>query len=182
MYRVKMTKQNIKYYLIIHIIYLKIEEVVIYIYENENDPEKVDDFKFYLLFGIVDDTNNIYDNLQATDNTQLKDNYANSITSSKTNYKLTLLYETQVFRRRTAAIMYINIPDDAELQDEITFSYNNKQFMTLKYGHQDQKNTIIARAKWDGQTISIIHKFDSKVNYQYFIGIFIILDLFEYKH
>ena len=65
-----------------------------YIYENENDPEKVDNFKFYLLFGIVDDTNNIYDNLQATDNTELKDNYANSITSSKTNYKLTLLYET----------------------------------------------------------------------------------------
>lgn len=128
-----------------------------YIYENENDPEKVDNFKFYLLFGIVDDTNNIYDNLQATDNTGLKDNYANSITSSKTNYKLTLLYETQVFRRRTAAIMYINIPDDAELQDVITFSYNNKQFMTLKYAHQDQKHTIIARAKWDGQTISIIH-------------------------
>ena len=128
-----------------------------YIYENENDPEKVDNFKFYLLFGIVDDTNNIYDNLQATDNTELKDNYANSITSSKTNYKLTLLYETQVFRRRTAAIMHINIPDDAELQDVITFSYNNKQFMTLKYAHQDQKNTIIARAKWDGQTISIIH-------------------------
>lgn len=128
-----------------------------YIYENENDPEKVDNFKFYLCFGIVDDTNNIYDNLQATDNTELKDNYANSITSSKTNYKLTLLYETQVFRRRTAAIMYINIPDDAELQDVITFSYNNKQFMTLKYAHQDQKNTIIARAKWDGQTISIIH-------------------------
>ena len=97
-----------------------------YIYENENDPEKVDNFKFYLLFGIVDDTNNIYDNLQATDNTQLKNNYANSITSSKTNYKLTLLYETQVFRRRTAAIMHINIPDDAELQDVITFSYNNK--------------------------------------------------------
>ena len=128
-----------------------------YIYENENDSEKVDNFKFYLLFGIVDDTNNIYDNLQATDNTELKDNYANSITSSKTNYKLTLLYETQVFRRRTAAIMHINIPDDAELQDVITFSYNNKQFMTLKYAHQDQKNTIIARAKWDGQTISIIH-------------------------
>ena len=128
-----------------------------YIYENENDPEKVDNFKFYLLFGIVDDTNNIYDNLQATDNTELKDNYANSITSSKTNYKLTLLYETQVFRRRTAAIMQINIPDDAELQDVITFSYNNKQFMTLKYAHQDQKHTIIARAKWDGQTISIIH-------------------------
>lgn len=128
-----------------------------YIYENENDPEKVNNFKFYLLFGIVDDTNNIYDNLQATDNTELKDNYANSITSSKTNYKLTLLYETSVFRRRTAAIMQINIPDDAELQDVITFSYNNKQFMTLKYAHQDQKNTIIARAKWDGQTISIIH-------------------------
>ena len=128
-----------------------------YIYENENDSEKVDNFKFYLLFGIVDDTNNIYDNLQATDNTELKDNYANLITSSKTNYKLTLLYETQVFRRRTAAIMHINIPDDAELQDVITFSYNNKQFMTLKYAHQDQKNTIIARAKWDGQTISIIH-------------------------
>lgn len=128
-----------------------------YIYENENDPEKVNNFKFYLLFGIVDDTNNIYDNLQATDNTELKDNYANSITSSKTNYKLTLLYETSVFRRRTAAIMQINIPDDAELQDVITFIYNNKQFMTLKYAHQDQKNTIIARAKWDGQTISIIH-------------------------
>lgn len=128
-----------------------------YIYENENDPEKVNNFKFYLLFGIVDDTNNIYDNLQATDNTELKDNYANSITSSKTNYKLTLLYETSVFRRRTAAIMQINIPDDAELQDVITFSYNNKQFMTLKYAHQDQKHTIIARAKWDGQTISIIH-------------------------
>ena len=128
-----------------------------YIYENENDPEKVDNFKFYLLFGIVDDTNNIYDNLQATDNTELKDNYANSITSSKTNYKLTLLYETWVFRRRTAAIMQINIPDDAELQDVITFSYNNKQFMTLKYAHQDQKHTIIARAKWDDQTISIIH-------------------------
>lgn len=128
-----------------------------YIYENENDPEKVNNFMFYLFFGIVDDTNNIYDNLQVTDNTGLKNNYANSITSSKTNYKLTLLYETQVFRRRTAAIMYINIPDDAELQDVITFSYNNKQFMTLKYAHQDQKNTIIARAKWDGQTISIIH-------------------------
>lgn len=53
-----------------------------------------------------------------------------------------------VFRPGTAAIMYIDIPNDAELQDVITFSYNNKQFMTLKYGHQDQENTIIARAKW----------------------------------
>lgn len=128
-----------------------------YIYENENDPEKVDSAKFFLCFGIVDQNGNIYDNLQAINNTELKDNYANSITLSITKYKFNLYYETQVFRPRTAAIMHINIPDDAELQDVITFSYNNKQFMTLKYAHQDQKHTIIARAKWDGSTISIGH-------------------------
>ena len=128
-----------------------------YIYENENDIDANNVGKFFLCFGIVDQNGNIYDNLQATNNTELKDNYANSITSSKTNYKLQLIYETEVYRVGTAAIMHINIPDDAELQDVITFSYNNKQFMTLKYAHQDQKNTIIARAKWDGQTISIIH-------------------------
>lgn len=119
-----------------------------YIYENENDPEKVDYFKFFLCFGIVDQNGNIYGNLQATDNSELKNNYTNLITLSKTNYKLDLYYETQVFRCGTAAIMQIDIPNDAELQDVITFSYNNKQFMTLKYGHQDQENTIIARAKW----------------------------------
>lgn len=118
-----------------------------YIYENENDSENVDDFKFYLCFGIVDQNGNIYDNLPKDFN-ELKNNYTNLITSSKTNYKLILLYDTTVFRPGTAAIMYIDIPKDAELQDVITFSYNNKQFMTLKYGHQDQENTIIARAKW----------------------------------
>ena len=126
-----------------------------YIYENENDIDANNVGKFFLCFGIVDQNGNIYDNLQATNNTELKDNYANSITSSKTNYKLQLIYETEVYRVGTAAIMEIDIPNDAELQDEITFSYNNKQFMTLKYGHQDQKNTIIARAKWDDSTSSI---------------------------
>ena len=126
-----------------------------YIYENENDIDTNNVGKFFLCFGIVDQNGNIYDNLQATNNTELKDNYANSITSSKTNYKLQLIYETEVYRVGTAAIMEIDIPNDAELQDEITFSYNNKQFMTLKYGHQDQKNTIIARAKWDGSNSSI---------------------------
>ena len=126
-----------------------------YIYENENDIDANNVGKFFLCFGIVDQNGNIYDNLQATNNTELKDNYANSITSSKTNYKLQLIYETEAYRVGTAAIMEIDIPNDAELQDEITFSYNNKQFMTLKYGHQDQKNTIIARAKWDGSTSSI---------------------------
>ena len=126
-----------------------------YIYENENDIDANNVGKFFLCFGIVDQNGNIYDNLQATNNTELKDNYANSITSSKTNYKLQLIYETEVYRVGTAAIMEIDIPNDAELQDEITFSYNNKQFMTLKYGHQDQENTIIARAKWDDSTSSI---------------------------
>ena len=126
-----------------------------YIYENENDIDANNVGKFFLCFGIVDQNGNIYDNLQATNNTELEDNYANSITSSKTNYKLQLIYETEVYRVGTAAIMEIDIPNDAELQDEITFSYNNKQFMTLKYGHQDQKNTIIARAKWDDSTSSI---------------------------
>ena len=126
-----------------------------YIYENENDIDANNVGKFFLCFGIVDQNGNIYDNLQATNNTELKDNYATSITSSKTNYKLQLIYETEVYRVGTAAIMEIDIPNDAELQDEITFSYNNKQFMTLKYGHQDQKNTIIARAKWDDSTSSI---------------------------
>lgn len=126
-----------------------------YIYENENDIDANNVGKFFLCFGIVDQNGNIYDNLQATNNTELKVNYANSITSSKTNYKLQLIYETEVYRVGTAAIMEIDIPNDAELQDEITFSYNNKQFMTLKYGHQDQKNTIIARAKWDDSTSSI---------------------------
>lgn len=127
-----------------------------YIYENENDIEANNVGKFFLCFGIVDQNGNIYDNLPK-DSNELKNNYTNLITLSKTNYKLQLIYKTEVYRVGTAAIMYIDIPNDAELQDEITFSYNNKQFMTLKYGHQDQKNTIIARAKWDGQTISIIH-------------------------
>ena len=127
-----------------------------YIYENENDIEANNVGKFFLCFGIVDQNGNIYDNLPK-DSNELKNNYTNLITLSKTNYKLQLIYQTEVYRVGTAAIMYINIPDDAELQDVITFSYNNKQFMTLKYAHQDQKNTIIARAKWDGQTISIIH-------------------------
>lgn len=127
-----------------------------YIYENENDIEANNVGKFFLCFGIVDQNGNIYDNLPK-DSNELKNNYTNLITLSKTNYKLQLIYQTEVYRVGTAAIMYINIPDDAELQDVITFSYNNKQFMTLKYGHQDQRNTIIARAKWDGQTISIIH-------------------------
>lgn len=127
-----------------------------YIYENENDIDANNVGNFFLCFGIVDQNGNIYDNLPK-DSNELKNNYTNLITLSKTNYKLQLIYQTEVYRVGTAAIMYINIPDDAELQDVITFSYNNKQFMTLKYGHQDQKNTIIARAKWDGQTISIIH-------------------------
>lgn len=127
-----------------------------YIYENENDIDANNVGKFFLCFGIVDQNGNIYDNLPK-DSNELKNNYTNLITLSKTNYKLQLIYQTEVYRVGTAAIMEIDIPNDAELQDEITFSYNNKQFMTLKYGHQDQKNTIIARAKWDGQTISIIH-------------------------
>lgn len=127
-----------------------------YIYENENDIEANNVGKFFLCFGIVDQNGNIYDNLPK-DSNELKNNYTNLITLSKTNYKLQLIYQTEVYRVGTAAIMEIDIPNDAELQDEITFSYNNKQFMTLKYGHQDQENTIIARAKWDGKTISIIH-------------------------
>ena len=126
-----------------------------YIYENENDIDANNVGKFFLCFGIVDQNGNIYDNLQATNNTELKDNYANSKKKKKTNYKLQLIYETEVYRVGTAAIMEIDIPNDAELQDEITFSYNNKQFMTLKYGHQDQEYTIIARAKWDDSTSSI---------------------------
>lgn len=127
-----------------------------YIYENENENDN--DFntigKRFLSFGIVDQSGNIYDNLPE-DYNELKNNYTNLITSSKANYKLQLFYQTEVYRIGTAAIMYINIPNDAELQDEITFSYNNKQFMTLKYAHQDQKYTIIARPKWDGSTMSI---------------------------
>lgn len=109
---------------------------------------------FFLCFGIVDQNGNIYDNLPE-DYNELTNNYTKLITSSKANYKLSLIYQTSVYRPGTAAILYITIPNDAELQDEITFSYNNKQFMTLKYGHQDQKNTIIARSKWDGSTMSI---------------------------
>lgn len=125
-----------------------------YIYENENDRDANNAGKNFLCFGIVDQNGNIYDNLPKDFN-ELKNNYTNLITLSKTNYKLQLIYETEVYRVGTAAIMEIDIPNDAELQDVITFSYNNKQFMTLKYGHQDQKNTIIARAKWYDSTISI---------------------------
>ena len=122
-----------------------------YIYENENDRDANNVGKFFLCFGIVDQNGNIYDNLPK-DSNELKNNYTNLITLSKTNYKLQLIYQTEVYRVGTAAIMVIDIPNDAELQDVITFSYNNKQFMTLKYGHQDQKNTIIARAKWYDST------------------------------
>lgn len=125
-----------------------------YIYENENDIDANNVGKFFLCFGIVDQNGNIYDNLPK-DSNELKNNYTNLITLSKTNYKLQLIYQTEVYRVGTAAIMDIDIPNDAELQDVITFSYNNKQFMTLKYGHQDQKNTIIARAKWYDSTSSI---------------------------
>lgn len=125
-----------------------------YIYENENDRDANNVGKFFLCFGIVDQNGNIYDNLPK-DSNELKNNYTNLITLSKTNYKLQLIYQTEVHRVGTAAIMNITIPNDAELQDVITFSYNNKQFMTLKYAHQDQKNTIIARPKWDGSTMSI---------------------------
>lgn len=125
-----------------------------YIYENENDRESNNSAKLFLCFGIVDQNGNIYDNLPE-DYNGLTNNYTKLITSSKANYKLSLIYQTVVYRPGTAAILYITIPNDAELQDEITFSYNNKQFMTLKYGHQDQKNTIIARSKWDGSTMSI---------------------------
>ena len=125
-----------------------------YIYENENDRDANNVGKFFLCFGIVDQNGNIYDNLPK-DYNELKNNYTNLITLSKTNYKLQLIYQTEAYRVGTAAIMEINIPNDAELQDVITFSYNNKQFMTLKYGHQDQENTIIARAKWYDSTISI---------------------------
>lgn len=125
-----------------------------YIYENENDRDANNVGKFFLCFGIVDQNGNIYDNLPK-DSNELKNNYTNLITLSKTNYKLQLIYQTEVYRVGTAAIMEIDIPNDAELQDVITFSYNNKQFMTLKYAHQDQKNTIIARPKWDGSTMSI---------------------------
>lgn len=127
-----------------------------YIYENENDRDANNVGKFFLCFGIVDQNGNIYDNLPK-DSNELKNNYTNLITLSKTNYKLQLIYQTEVYRVGTAAIMEIDIPNDAELQDVITFSYNNKQFMTLKYGHQDQENTIIARAKWYDSTISITY-------------------------
>lgn len=125
-----------------------------YIYENENDRDANNVGKFFLCFGIVDQNGNIYDNLPK-DSNELKNNYTNLITLSKTNYKLQLIYQTEVYRVGTAAIMEIDIPNDAELQDVITFSYNNKQFMTLKYGHQDQENTIIARAKWYDSTSPI---------------------------
>lgn len=125
-----------------------------YIYENENDRDANNVGKFFLCFGIVDQNGNIYDNLPKNFN-ELTNNYTNLITLSKTNYKLQLIYQTEVYRVGTAAIMEIDIPNDAKLQDVITFSYNNKQFMTLKYGHQDQENTIIARAKWHDSTISI---------------------------
>lgn len=125
-----------------------------YIYENENDRDANNVGKFFLCFGIVDQNGNIYDNLPK-DYNELKNNYTNLITLSKTNYKLQLIYQTEVYRVGTAAIMVIDIPNDAELQDVITFSYNNKQFMTLKYGHQDQENTIIARAKWYDSTSPI---------------------------
>lgn len=125
-----------------------------YIYENENDIDANNVGKFFLCFGIVDQNGNIYDNLPK-DSNELKNNYTNLITLSKTNYKLQLIYQTEVYRVGTAAIMEIDIPNDAELQDVITFSYNNKQFMTLKYGHQDQENTIIARAKWYDSTSPI---------------------------
>lgn len=125
-----------------------------YIYENENDRDTNNVGKFFLCFGIVDQNGNIYDNLPK-DSNELKNNYTNLITLSKTNYKLQLIYQTEVYRVGTAAIMEIDIPNDAELQDVITFSYNNKQFMTLKYGHQDQENTIIARAKWYDSTSPI---------------------------
>lgn len=125
-----------------------------YIYENENDRDANNVGKFFLCFGIVDQNGNIYDNLPK-DSNELKNNYTNLITLSKTNYKLQLIYQTEVYRVGTAAIMVIDIPNDAELQDVITFSYNNKQFMTLKYGHQDQENTIIARAKWYDSTSPI---------------------------
>lgn len=125
-----------------------------YIYENENDRDANNAGKFFLCFGIVDQNGNIYDNLPK-DSNELKNNYTNLITLSKTNYKLQLIYQTEVYRVGTAAIMEIDIPNDAELQDVITFSYNNKQFMTLKYGHQDQENTIIARAKWYDSTSPI---------------------------
>lgn len=125
-----------------------------YIYENENDRDANNVGKFFLCFGIVDQNGNIYDNLPKNFN-ELTNNYTNLITLSKTNYKLQLIYQTKVYRVGTAAIMEIDIPNDAKLQDVITFSYNNKQFMTLKYGHQDQENTIIARAKWHDSTSPI---------------------------
>lgn len=125
-----------------------------YIYENENDRDANNVGKFFLCFGIVDQNGNIYDNLPKNFN-ELTNNYTNLITLSKTNYKLQLIYQTEVYRVGTAAIMEIDIPNDAKLQDVITFSYNNKQFMTLKYGHQDQENTIIARAKWYDSTSPI---------------------------
>lgn len=125
-----------------------------YIYENENDRDANNVRKFFLCFGIVDQNGNIYDNLPKDFN-ELTNNYTNLITLSKTNYKLQLIYQTEVYRVGTAAIMEIDIPNDAKLQDVITFSYNNKQFMTLKYGHQDQENTIIARAKWYDSTSPI---------------------------
>lgn len=125
-----------------------------YIYENENDRDANNVGKFFLCFGIVDQNGNIYDNLPKDFN-ELTNNYTNLITLSKTNYKLQLIYQTEVYRVGTAAIMEIDIPNDAKLQDVITFSYNNKQFMTLKYGHQDQENTIIARAKWYDSTSPI---------------------------
>ena len=125
-----------------------------YIYENENDRDANNLGKFFLCFGIVDQNGNIYDNLPKNFN-ELTNNYTNLITLSKTNYKLQLIYQTEVYRVGTAAIMEIDIPNDAKLQDVITFSYNNKQFMTLKYGHQDQENTIIARAKWYDSTSPI---------------------------
>ena len=125
-----------------------------YIYENENDRDANNVGKIFLCFGIVDQNGNIYDNLPKNFN-ELTNNYTNLITLSKTNYKLQLIYQTEVYRVGTAAIMEIDIPNDAKLQDVITFSYNNKQFMTLKYGHQDQENTIIARAKWYDSTSPI---------------------------
>lgn len=125
-----------------------------YIYENEEDRYRDDEQFYFLCFGIADDSGDFYNKIDASGNTDLWNKYGNLITSSNPNYKLLLIFETTIKRTGTAAVMQIT-PDEknTEISDEVTFSYNNKAFITVKFAHQDQRYTIFARAKLDGTSI-----------------------------
>lgn len=145
------SKENIKYKILTQKIYYYTynHPTSVYtpcIFENEDDMYAENIWYNYLCFGIIDSNGNIDNNLPF-DHNDLNE-FSNKLkTTPETSYKLGLTYNAEIYKPGTAAVMYIIVPANGDNTDDITVSYNDNPFITIKYVHMPLY-TIIARADW----------------------------------